>query len=112
MNLPLDTKQHKENAAHNRKSTAPLSLDLDEYRGDLAEFDMSDEQKDEMLRTLWNIMSAFVDLGWGLDTVQLFSESRSNRFDRDSTSEVKPEAIAHEFQRAVKPANDERQNNA
>ena len=51
---------------------ADCKFDADEYRDDLAGLDMTKEQQDELLQTLWNIMSAFVDIGWGVDTVQMF----------------------------------------
>jgi len=35
------------------------------------EFDLTYEQQTELLQTLWNIMSTFVDIGWGVDTVQM-----------------------------------------
>ena len=67
----------------------PLKLDPDDYRADLAEFDLTKEQQDELLQTLWNIMSMMVDLGWGLDSVQLFSPSQAKKIDAESTSTVK-----------------------
>ena len=45
-------------------------LDMDRYREHVAEFDLTEEQKTELLRTLWSIMKSFVDLGFGVDSVQ------------------------------------------
>ena len=42
-----------------------------DYEGYLSEIDLTEEQAHELLQTLWNIMSIFVDIGWGVDTVQL-----------------------------------------
>ena len=53
-------------------AAAPLKLDPDEYREHLEEFDLSREQEDELLEALWNILRTFVDIGFGLDSVQLF----------------------------------------
>lgn len=53
------------------KMRPPLQLDEDEYRADLAEFDLSEDQQNELLQALWNIMSMCVDIGWGVDTVRL-----------------------------------------
>ena len=49
----------------------PLMLDPEKYRHHLDEFDLSDEQKTHLLQTLWSIMSTMVDIGFGLDSVQL-----------------------------------------
>ncbi|WP_117195399.1 hypothetical protein [Rhizobium terrae] len=44
-----------------------LALDHERYRGELADFDMTDEQKDEMLSIIWSIMSGMVELGFTYD---------------------------------------------
>jgi hypothetical protein len=46
------------------------ALDLEAYRPALSELSLTREREDELLQTLWSIMSAFVDLGFGLDSVQ------------------------------------------
>lgn len=51
-------------------ASAP-ALDLARYLPEVeAEF-ASDEEAAEFLRILWDIMCAFVDLGWGVDSIQL-----------------------------------------
>lgn len=52
-------------------TTAMLKFDPADYREDLDSCPITDAQKDELLRALWDIMCAFVDLGWGLDAVSL-----------------------------------------
>lgn len=54
------------------KPIAPLAFNAERYRAELAGLQMSPAQEEELLRTLWTIMSAFVDLGWGVDSVQNF----------------------------------------
>ncbi len=54
-----------------KNSVASLKFEPDDYRHHLNEFDLSEEQQNELLQTLWSIMSALVDIGWGVDTVQL-----------------------------------------
>jgi hypothetical protein len=50
-------------------SSAPiLELNIEEYLSDFDEFDMTEEQKIELLQTLWNMMSQFVALGFELET--------------------------------------------
>lgn len=54
------------------KDTAtPLKLEPDDYRHHLDEYDLAQEQQNELLQSLWHIMSTLVDIGWGVDTVQL-----------------------------------------
>ena len=59
-------------------TTALVRFDPDEYRGDLDELDITDEEKDELLRVLWNIMCSFVDLGWDVDAVSLVFQPDAN----------------------------------
>ncbi|RLJ20759.1 hypothetical protein DJ030_06355 [bacterium endosymbiont of Escarpia laminata] len=61
-----------------------LKLDPDEYRHYLEEFDMTEAQQNELLQTLWHIMSAFVDMGWGLDSVQLLPALMEKSAGQDS----------------------------
>lgn len=61
-----------------------LKLDPEEYRSYLEEFDMTQEQQNELLEVLWNIMRTFVDIGWGLDSVQMFSVAKNEFSGPDS----------------------------
>jgi len=45
----------------------PLELDPAKYLSDMADFDMTETQKVELLRTLWSIMRSFVELGFSVD---------------------------------------------
>ena len=47
----------------------PSLFDPEDYRDDLKAFDLSPTQEDELLHALWRIMCAFVELGWGVDSV-------------------------------------------
>jgi|GEM_PF-3614173 len=58
-------------AAMTERSTAPLELDPKDYTEHLSAFDLTEDQERELLQTLWHIMSIFVDIGWGVDTVQI-----------------------------------------
>lgn len=42
---------------------------LEEYRQDIAAFNLSKEQEDELLRTLWEIMRAMVEIGLEVDAL-------------------------------------------
>lgn len=48
-----------------------LELDPQEYLADLEEFDMTEEQKIELLEKLWEIMRSFVELGFEIDVSEL-----------------------------------------
>ena len=51
-------------------SCTESSLNPDDYRQDLASFDLTEDQKKELLEALWQIMATLVNIGWGVDTVQ------------------------------------------
>ena len=70
--LPTDTEKSCSKSDSDCAALAPLKLNPDEYREELAEFDMTKEQQDELLQVLWDIISTFVNIGWGVDTVQMF----------------------------------------
>ena len=63
------------------------------YNHHIQDFDLTDEQRAELLGTLWWIMAAFVDLGFGVDSVRYFlpdlaklsSEFRENALDIEDT---------------------------
>ena len=83
---------------------APLKLDPDKYRAHLEEFDLSEEQESELLAVLWDIMRSFVEIGFGLDSVQLFSTPDDEKARRDSGNglEEKDHHLQH-FNRTALP---------
>jgi hypothetical protein len=56
----------------------PLQLDPEEYRECLKDFDLTEAQQNELLEVLWNIMRTFVEIGFGLDSVQMFSTTETD----------------------------------
>ncbi len=76
------------------KSTAPLAFDEGDYKAHLDNSDLTEAEKAkviETLQTLWNIMSAFVDMGWGLDNMrlffpELFNHTANEKFAPDSST--------------------------
>jgi hypothetical protein len=73
--LPLrKPKQHliKKGATTMRDTTTPptLTLDVDLYQHYLDNSDLTEEQKQELLETLWNIICEFVRLGYGVHPLQ------------------------------------------
>lgn len=63
---------------------APPKLNPQDYCDDLAELQLTDEQASELLNALWHIMSIFVDIGWGVDTVQIVLPDLFENIARDS----------------------------
>ncbi len=55
----------------------PPVLDPDKYRHHLAEFEMSVEEQNEFLAVLWRILCTCVDIGVGLDSVQLLFRGKT-----------------------------------
>jgi hypothetical protein len=59
--------------------TNPPDFDMDKYMKMAGEFDMSEEEKRELILTLWNIMSRFVELGFGLDSVSILEAEKARK---------------------------------
>ncbi len=53
-----------------------LKLDIEKYIDQFSEFDLTEEQKVDVLKALWQIMSRFVEMGFGLDSVSLACEQK------------------------------------
>ncbi len=75
-----------------------LPFDAARYLEYTDEFDMTEAQKVEFLRTLWDIMSAFVDLGFGVDSVMTILCQKASENGADTLQEPIPK---HEFNVAV-----------
>ncbi|MBJ7579306.1 hypothetical protein JHC09_15625 [Devosia sp. MC532] len=54
----------------NATAYRPLAFDPTPYLHHLADADLTDAQKVELLETLWQIMVHFVDLGMGISPIQ------------------------------------------
>lgn len=64
---------------------AVCSFDIEKYRNDITEFDLTDEQADELLKTLWTMMTTFVELGFGVDSIHyLLAPHTQPHCDEDS----------------------------
>lgn len=63
----------KEFEAARREAAAPtLAFDKEKYLPELEDTDLTQEQKIELLQALWSIMEAFVDLGFGANSIHHF----------------------------------------
>lgn len=70
-------------------------FDPAEYQEYVEEFDLTDDQKNELLATLWHIMASFVDLGFGVSSLhhvlpalaQISSNCESHEIEENNTTE-------------------------
>ena len=53
----------------------PPQCNLEKYGEYIKDFDLSESDKIELLKTLWMMMAAFVDLGIGVDSIQFLKAS-------------------------------------
>ena len=88
-----------------------LEFDPEEYSEDLAALDIPEEQAREFLQTLFNIMHTMVDIGFGLDTVQMFSIKDSDIARQDSGNSLKQKGSLKIFNSAVKTPAGKEENN-
>ncbi len=61
-----------------------LEFNPDDYRGALEGLDITDEQANEFLAILFNIIHTLVDIGLGLDIVQMFDLDNIEKTGHDS----------------------------
>lgn len=71
------------------QSPPKLELDPDEYRHYLKDVKVSDEQAEQLLEGLWHIMRTFVDIGWGLETIQKLLPELAESSSPDSANPIK-----------------------
>ena len=65
-------KPEKENESELIPPTSgPPDFDLSAFREEIDELEISDDQARALLQVLWNIMCTAVDIGWGVDIVQI-----------------------------------------
>lgn len=72
-----------------------VAIDVEKYQSWLDDSDLSDQEKQEFLQALWNIVVAFVELGFGVHPLQevcgqqsvLVDQSAKEAFNRVSSSE-------------------------
>ncbi|MDJ0921878.1 MAG: hypothetical protein QNI84_12185 [Henriciella sp.] len=63
-------------------------LDLAKYLTKLDALDYTEEQKAELLNTLWEIMRSFVELGFGGDSMQMIMPIIFGEFSAAASDEV------------------------
>ncbi len=86
------------------QSVGPLPFDPAKYLNYIDDPHLTDAQKKAFLETLWTIMSAFVDLGFGVDSVMPILEQRALETSEEALEESIP---THEFNIAAEDVADE-----
>lgn len=69
--------KNPDNTAEEKEAQRPaLQIDWEFYARFLEETDATEDQKRELIETLWSIVCSFVNLGFGVEPVQQAIESR------------------------------------
>jgi hypothetical protein len=80
--IEIDEGKKKEisitNGTKSTKGWPALQLDVEYYQAFLDDEDITEEQKKELIETIWNIVVTFVDLGFGIEPVQQAIEAGQN----------------------------------
>tara|TARA_Y100000780_G_C13576761_1_gene375125 strand:+ start:565 stop:882 length:318 start_codon:yes stop_codon:yes gene_type:complete len=69
-------KQHDPNTDDCTNQKLSVGIDTSKYEALLADAEISDEDKRELIQALWSIVSSFVKLGFGVHPVQLAMRKR------------------------------------
>lgn len=75
-----------------------LPFEADRYREHVEDFEMTEEQKEAFLRTLWDIMSTFVRWGFDVESTLPALFERASESPPDALEQITP---THEFNVAV-----------
>lgn len=68
----------------------PLAFDAAEYMEYMEDAPMTEAQKIEFLQALWAIMAAFVNYGWGVDSVIPLLAKKASESEKAALEEVYP----------------------
>ncbi|MEO9623044.1 MAG: hypothetical protein ABJH28_12515 [Paraglaciecola sp.] len=63
-----------------------MKCNPDDYREDLAYFDMTTEQEDELLFTLWEMMRTFAEMGQGVQSINNIFPQIFEKADQDTVN--------------------------
>lgn len=67
-----------------------LSIDMEKYLGQIEDWNLSEDQKREFIETLWGLLIAFAELGFGISA----AEQAMNACGQVRDSSVKPARVA------------------
>ncbi|MEJ1961818.1 MAG: hypothetical protein WDO56_09815 [Gammaproteobacteria bacterium] len=103
----VDDQEHGiERRARSSSRPGALPLDVSKYREDIADFELTEEQRIVLLTTLWNIMRSFAEIGFGIDRLPTYipelSASVLELDDDRPEGETKTERRQHPNTRHIK----------
>jgi hypothetical protein len=87
-NRALDVTEN-EQSSQDAPCTGVTGLDVSRYSEYVKDFELDEEQQTELLQTLWWIMATFVDLGFGVDSVQRCLPALAEMSSETAEDEVK-----------------------
>lgn len=61
-----------------------MQPDINKFLPMLDDFDLSDEHKINLINDLWNILSGFKDIAFGLNSIQQINDLLDHKVDADS----------------------------
>ncbi len=87
-----------------------MRLDIEKYRKYVEGFDLTEEQKTELIKSVWTIMESFVDRAFGLHPAQQCREysQRDTLHARRKAPESKKYRARHSFEIKIVPDDKER----
>lgn len=78
-----------------------LALDTKKYLPYLEDCDITEAQKAELLSVLWSIMRGFVELGWGVNSIQTFIPALAEFSSGDDSGAVEMDMPKSQFNSAA-----------
>ena len=89
------------------QASSSLAFDADKYLAHVEDFQMTETQKVEFLRALWDIMSTFVRVGFGVESVLPTIFQRALETPADG---IEQSILTHEFNVAADAENVNKEN--
>ncbi|MEW8051083.1 MAG: hypothetical protein AB2809_11960 [Candidatus Thiodiazotropha sp.] len=84
-------------SAQDEPAMPPPQCDMEKYQEHVKDFDLTEEEQTELLKTLWSIMAAFVDMGFGVDSIQLLSYlDQQQESPQVQDGQINPKGIKHD----------------
>ena len=80
--------------------------DIAKYSHHLDSFDLSEERKVELIRTVWGIMEGFVDQAFGAHPVQQVAGREPRKFPTPPRNAVELSSLAAQFAVEADPEDD------
>jgi hypothetical protein len=79
-----------------------MAPDIEKYRQFVDGFDLSEEEKIELIHTIWNVMESFADRAFGLNSAQqaIALRDAKSAFDGGPVLELKAEEVGR---KSIKP---------